>query len=357
MSKWCLLSASEQVAKHLREQLLLGVWNNGIPGANKLAVKLGVNHKTVKAAMRQLEHDGMLVNQGQRCRRQIAVSKGEVPTRQWRVAMLVCEPADLRLNYHVELQYRMMEAGHIAIDPGKCMLELEMDVRRIARLVERTKADAWVVAGGSREVLEWFSSQSLPAFALFGQRRGLPMAGVGPNKPPTYAAATRHLIELGHRRIVLLAQRARRLPEPGESERSFLAVLTEHGIPLGSYHLPDWEDTIDGFFRRLDSLFQVTPPTALIIDEAPLFLGARQYISDRGLNVPGDVSLICTDNAPYFEWCRPSVAHIRWDSQPVVRRIVRWAANVSCGKKDIRQLHTKAEFVPGGTIGPAWKGK
>ncbi len=63
------------------------------------------------------------------------------------------------------------------------------------------------------------------------------------------------------------------------------------------------------------------------------------------------------DDAPYFEWCRPSVAHIRWDSQPVVRRIVRWAANVSCGKKDIRQLHTKAEFVPGGTIGPARKGE
>jgi ATP-dependent DNA helicase RecQ len=32
------------------------------------------------------------------------------------------------------------------------------------------------------------------------------------------------------------------------------------------------------------------------------------------------------------------VAHIRWDSRPVVRRIVRWAANLSLGKPDVRQV-------------------
>ena len=36
----------------------------------------------------------------------------------------------------------------------------------------------------------------------------------------------------------------------------------------------------------------------------------------------------------------------------MVRRIVRWAANVSRGKHDLRQTLTPAEFVPGGTIGP-----
>jgi hypothetical protein len=44
---------------------------------------------------------------------------------------------------------------------------------------------------------------------------------------------------------------------------------------------------------------------------------------------------------------------IRWDYRPVVRRVVRWAANVSHGKDDRRQTLTKAEFVEGGTIGPA----
>ena len=83
------------------------------------------------------------------------------------------------------------------------------------------------------------------------------------------------------------------------------------------------------------------------------YIAALQFCANRGLRVPQDVSLICTDADPTFAWCQPSVAHIRWDSRPVVRRIVRWAANVSCGQEDLRQTLTPAEFVPGGTIGPA----
>jgi hypothetical protein len=37
----------------------------------------------------------------------------------------------------------------------------------------------------------------------------------------------------------------------------------------------------------------------------------------------------------------------------VVNRIVRWVQHVSQGKEDTRQTVIKAEFIEGGTIGPA----
>ena len=61
-----------------------------------------------------------------------------------------------------------------------------------------------------------------------------------------------------------------------------------------------------------------------------------------------DVSLVCTDADPAFDWCRKSVAHIRWDSGPVLWRVLRWVNRMSHGKEDLRQTHTPAEFVPGG---------
>ena len=64
------------------------------------------------------------------------------------------------------------------------------------------------------------------------------------------------------------------------------------------------------------------------------------------------VSLFCSDPDPAFAWCEPTISHIAWDSRPVVRRVVRWAANVSHGRDDRRQTLTKAEFVEGGTVGP-----
>jgi DNA-binding LacI/PurR family transcriptional regulator len=346
-----VLSAVDQVAAHLRSELLAGGLRGQMPGVLRLETELGVNRNTVEAALRMLETEGLLASQGAGRRRTI-ISAGKVLPQRMRIAILDHEPLAQTAGYLVELQHLLVEAGHAAFFTGRSQMELQTDVQRIRRLVNSTEADAWVIVAGSREVLQWFAAQSVPAFALFGRRRGLPIAGVGPDKPPAMAEATRELIRLGHRRIVLMVRTLRRLPEPGASEQAFLDELAAHGIRPGPFHLPDWEESIAGFHGRLESLFQFTPPTALIIDEATFFVAALQFCASRGLRVPQDVSLICTDADPCFAWCQPSVAHVDWDSAPVVQRVLRWAANVSRGKKDLRQNFTPAAFVPGGTIGP-----
>ena len=179
------------------------------------------------------------------------------------------------------------------------------------------------------------------------------MAGAGPNKLPALLTVIRELVVLGHRRITLLARPRRRLPKPGRLEQAFLNELEAQALSVGNFNLPDWEDSKKGLQRCLSSLFQVTPPSALICDESLIFAAVLQFLAVRGLRVPGDVSLVCSDADPTFAWAEPSVAHIRWDPQPVVRCIARWATNVSRGKEDRRQTFTKAEFVEGGTMGLA----
>ena len=349
-----MLTAAEQVGEHLRAELCRGAWGGRMPGGSRLAVELGVGRDTVEAALRLLEQQGMLVPQGAGRRRRIVLPDGKA-VRPLRVAILDIDPQSVALadGYMADLLHRLGEAGHSVFFADKCLQELHMNVGRVARLVRRTGADAWVVGAGSREVLEWFAAQPIPAFALFGRRRGLPIAGVGPDHVSAYVAVTRRLIELGHRRIVMLARRMRRLPVPGAVERAVLDEMAAHGMETGAFNLPDWEETSEGYHGCLKELFRLTPPTAMIIDEAPFLVAAQQFLGGRGLRMPADVSLVCSDGDPAFFWCQPTIAHIRWDSRPVVRRIVRWAANVSRGEKDLRQTLTKAEFFEGGTIGPA----
>lgn len=135
-------------------------------------------------------------------------------------------------------------------------------------------------------------------------------------------------------------------------ERAFLEDLESHGINTGPYNLAVWTCQSTSFLDCLDSLFRLTPPTALFLDEPMLFLAARQHLADKGVIAPRDVSLICDDPDPYFGIFAPPISRISWQSADLARQFLRWVNRIACGQDDRRQTFTKATFVEGGTIGP-----
>lgn len=325
-----------------------------MPGAPQLAEDFGIDRKTVEAALQLLEEDGMLIAQGPGKRRRIQLPKNPT-TPSLRIAILMCEESDRSANFIVALYHGLLDEGHRAFYAPRYLNDMNMDVKKVARMVKQSEADAWIIVAGSHEVLQWFSQQSFPSFALFGRRRGLPIASVGPDKIPPLIEATRRLIQLGHSRIVLMVRPRRRLPVPGGPEIAFLRELSSHGLSTGDYNLPSWDETITDFHTRLETLFRATPPTALIIDEVVFFVATMQFLARQRIRVPEDVSIISTDSDPCFDWCLQEVARITWDVNPVVRRVIRWSNLVSLGKTDLRQTLTPAKFIAGETIGPSRK--
>lgn len=353
MPKRMFPKVTDQVAAHLRAELCRGRWIAEMPGRHEVAAELGVSPQTAQAALALLEREGLLVSQGSGRPRRIEPQKVAATGRPvLRVAILVAAAADRRTDYMVDLKHELIGAGHAAFFTPWFIPDYGMNVRSITSYFRRTEADAWIVAAGARPLLEWFVKREVPAFAVFGRLTGLPLAGAITDKRSAIAKATRQLIELGHRRIVFLTRRALRIPQQAPILQVFLDELEAHGISTGPYNLPDWEEDLDGFHRLLNNLFQHTAPTALIVDESIFFVATMLFLQSRRLQVPEDVSLICTDSDPHFTWCRPSVAHIQWETAPVVRRALRWADNVARGKKDTRQKVVNAEFFEGGTIGP-----
>ena len=347
-------SVAEQVEAHLRSEILRGGLRDEIPGYRLLAERLGVNHKTMRAALSLLEKNEFLVTQGSgRC------SKAQLPEQQnpvgFRVTILPFEDDDRWVYYHRDILDRLEKNGHAVAFASKTLTDLHFDVNRLKRFVRDHPSDAWIVIAGSRAVLEWFAEADIPVFAMAGRSAGLPIAGVTIRKSIAITQAVHRLVDLGHSRMTMLVREDRRKPMPGGQEQAFLHGLESHGILTGSYNLPDWEDTIDDFHRCLVSLFDRTPPTALIIDEASLFFAVQQFLAQRGLSAPRDVSLVCLDSNPCFAWSRPSIAHIHWHSHLVVSRVIRWAHNVARGKDDRQNTSIKAELVEAGTIGPVPK--
>ncbi|MFK7909493.1 MAG: substrate-binding domain-containing protein, partial [Akkermansiaceae bacterium] len=346
-------SATEQVAEYLRREILKGTWVGTMPGENHLLSQLNVGGNTIKLALVQLEKEGLLIGQGPGRRRLISMQE-QAPPSTLRVAILNFDSLSKFERYQIEMTHLLSEAGHYPFLTGKTLMELKMDVKRVARMVKRTDADAWVTCAASRGVHEWFVEQKIPVFAQFGGQNGIPIAGIALDRDLSgLRSVVTRLIDLGHRRIVSLLHRGYRSGVVGSGNRMFLDEMKAHGIATGPFNIPQWEDGVIDFRKCLESLFEHTPPTALLIGEAPYLFAAVQFCAERGLRIPQDISLFCWDYSQCFSVSNPSIAHMNWDYQPIARRTVRWVNNVAHGKDDRRQSNIKVEFLEGGTVGPA----
>lgn len=356
MADFQVRSATEQVADHLRDELLRRRWTGDLPGSSWLARELGVGHSTLDGALALLEAEGLLIPQGKGRKRRIEL--GERGDRDGLdIKLLLHAFSDQTQDYLIELIHKLEESGHRAGFAKRTLTDMGMDLKKLAGFIDKTEADAWLVLGGSREVLEWFAAHPQPAYALFGRQPSVDIGGVGTYKTSALARAVDRLVALGHRRIVMLTRPERRKPEPGLYEKRFLETLAKHDIPTGAYNLPDWEDDPAEFRRCLDQLYAHTPPTALIISEPQLFYAAQQHLASGGMVAPRDVSLLCGDADVTFAWAEPEVAHLRWDSRRLSRNVLRWVREVVRGQDVRRQSLIEAEFVPGGTIGPVPAGR
>jgi len=345
-------STTDQLAQYLREEVLSGRLTGEMPGIKQMVRMLGVNSVAITQAVRQLEREGLLIFRGNRRNRLIA-EQAEPQAHSMRVGMLHYDPHNVFRADALQLRQSLIDAGHTPVIAPKTMHDLGMDAQRIIRQVRSLEVDAWIIYAGSAELLQWFAEGELPAFAIYGRMNSIDMAGMGVRKSLVTELLLKKLVGLGHQRIVLLVREERRKPTPGLPERFFLEQLEANGIRTGPYNLPDWKDTPEGLGHCIDKLFAHTPPTALLVGDPVTFHAVQTHLGRKGIHAPEDVSLYCNDYNECFDWCRPTIAHLKWDYRPTIRRVMQWVTNIAQGRDDRKRSFTKAEFVDGDSIGPA----
>jgi DNA-binding LacI/PurR family transcriptional regulator len=177
--------------------------------------------------------------------------------------------------------------------------------------------------------------------------KGLQVAGTGPWKAPAIEEATEALHGHGHRRIVMLSRSETLEKGPTPTQQIFLDKLNELGMPSGAYNLPTWDSTPEGLNQCLEALFQLTPPSAILVDDWMLLYAVQNFLSRK----PGDayrrVTCISTDHHPSFKWCTPRISYVTWDPSAVSRRVLQWVDHIAQGKTDLDQRAIRARFVQG----------
>ena len=130
-------------------------------------------------------------------------------------------------------------------------------------------------------------------------------------------AAGLHLLDLGHRRIGLIAGAGVR---PSLERRAGLEeAFAERGLPA-TYTADGGVFSVEhgaAAMRRLLDLPQ--PPTAIIAGGNQLMLGALRAVTERGLTLGRDLSFVGCDDVAITDLYQPAVAVVRRDNYAMGR--------------------------------------
>ena len=153
--------------------------------------------------------------------------------------------------------------------------------------------------------------------------------------------ATRHLIELGHRRIGFLAGRPD-LESARRREDGYRRALEEAGIAFDPTLIHVGGFTEETAVVPARALLSLAPrPTAIFAANDLSALQVLRTATDFGLRVPDDLSLVGFDNIPESALCDPPLTTVDQSIQDLGAEAVRILVELidQPGRRDPASIH------------------
>lgn len=144
-------------------------------------------------------------------------------------------------------------------------------------------------------------------FAMINSYYGrAPINYVGVDDAAVGAAAADYLTSLGHKRIAFLSGLST-LPAHQQLVKGLRSSLEKRGLELRPEHIGCTGYEVEEAFKTLDGWFRSKRerPTAIVTADDQLLLNLYDYAEQRGLSMPGDVSVLNRGNSTPEHHLRP----------------------------------------------------
>ena len=244
----------------------------------------------------------------------------------------------------------------------------ELDERQVSWSIQSALVDGFILfcMGGGSRLVEQTLERRLPFVALDFAAVKPPMAGIGVDDRAGARMAAEHLLGLGHRTFAVLALpaldegrglvdadtlRGGLYPGPRNRIDGYFETLAQSGIDVSS--IPIFETDNDEATTRagMERIFAGPErPTALLCMSDRMALAALDWLSQKGIAVPHDVSLIGFDGVPEAARSTPALTTI---AQPMLEKGRLAARMILAPEKEPRQVTLPLELVVRGSTGPA----
>ena len=324
-----------------------------------IARMAGVTHSTVSRAL----HNSPLINHEtveriQRIARDAgyrtsAAARSLVTQRSDTIGIVVTNIADPFVAGVVSGIEEMADQNGLSILIANSNAEPEREVR-VARQFEERRVDGIIVTSSrvGAQYLSLLTHMQVPIVLLNNQHPSQFAHSVMIDNVQASLGATRHLVNLGHRRIAYLGDR---YGHQSDTERfsGYRQALEEAGLPFDPTLVVHGDGKPEGAITATAGLLsQPHPPTALFCYNDMSALGAMRTIRDCALRIPADISIVGFDDLYISQYLDPPLTTVRQPMRQMGRMAMETLLNIFAGGGSGHDLKVPGELIVRASTAP-----
>ncbi|MCR8633309.1 LacI family DNA-binding transcriptional regulator [Paenibacillus radicis (ex Xue et al. 2023)] len=248
---------------------------------------------------------------------------------------------DLANPYFAEIARAVEDRGHEhGFNLFICSTDNDPEKEdRYFSLLTQKRVDGIIVATRtSKELfLKQLVQKKVPIVLIAGEMPALALDTVMVDDYLGGYQAGSHLVELGHRRIAILAEDLDHISNQ-ERIRGCLQAMRDHGVAIDDSLVQVGGFTLDSGRTAATSLLNGSePPTALFACNDLLAIASIQAAREQGLKVPDHLSVVGFDNTILATMIDPSLTTVAQPIQEIGRQAVDLLIQEIRNEKSIKQ--------------------
>jgi Transcriptional regulators len=199
----------------------------------------------------------------------------------------------------------------------------EIEADQVQALIEARTAGIIICPTAQPHARTCSLLRSVPTVLFLRNYPGISREIVAMDDAEGLRATARHLLELGHSRVAYVGPR-KDLDVGDARLRGYLEAHAEAGVvPDMSLVVLAHPSRVFGRNAMAQVLAHHDRPTALIIGSSELTVGGLETITEAGLRIPEDISLVVFGDPAWASLLTPPLTTVRLPAEAMARRAVK----------------------------------
>ncbi|SFJ88409.1 LacI family DNA-binding transcriptional regulator [Thermoflavimicrobium dichotomicum] len=254
---------------------------------------------------------------------------------------------DIANPFFAELSRRVEDRGQeLGFSVVMCSTDNDPDKTvRYITLLKQKSVDGIILASSfeNHQVLKGLLEENFPIALISQEIPSLAIDSVTVDDFLGGYQVTEYLLQLGHQKIAIVAEKA---PSNQKRMDGYRKAIADANVEMKENYMAITQATVEGGYHCANQLFDLPePPTAIFACNDLIAIGVIKAARERNLKIPNDLSVVGFDNTFMAEMVDPPLSSVQQPICEMSRQVVDLLVKKIQGEKSRKRVVLLPELV------------